>query len=213
MGTLQRIVVVGVLLTLLLVIALLIYSKNLKYNADKVVRVSYELSQRESPPTLQDLQQRLGNQLRQSAACTDSGCGYEVTLSNRLLSKLHLAPYIALRSSSWVRGNVLEENVVEVFTVNRHGGMVAYVDAKYCEECNGLDIVPGVGATGSVRSGSVRIGSRSRSVDKQTAFGFNTECFDTLRGCTSVAELLPTIWRTTSTGTLQCISSDQQNKP
>jgi hypothetical protein len=206
--TLQRIVVVGVLLILFLVVALFIYSKKLKHSAEKVVRVSYELSQRESSPTLEDLRQRLGTQLRQSAACTDSGCGYEVTLSNRLLFKLRLAPYTALRSSFWVRDNVLEENVVEVFTVNRRGGMVVYVDAKYCEECNDFDIVSCVGATASVGSGSVRIGSRSRPVDKQVAFGFKTECLSSLRGCASVAELLPTIWSTTSDGTLQCASSD-----
>ena len=193
MRTLQRIVVVGVLLTLFLVAALLIYSKQLKHSAEEVVRVSYELSQRESPPTLEDLRQRLGTQLRQSATCTDSGCGSEVTLSNRLLSKLRLAPFTALRSSFWVRDNVLEESVLEVWTVSRRGGMVAYVDAKYCEECNDFDIVPYVGATASVRSGSVSIGSRSRSVDKKTAFGFNTECLSSLRGCASVAELLPTI--------------------
>ena len=213
MRTLQRIVVVGLLLALVPAVALVIYSKRLKHSAEKVVRVSYELSQRESPPTLEDLRQRLGTQLRQSAACTDSGCEYEVRLSNRLLSKLRLAPYTALRSSFWVRDNVLEENVLEEWTVSRRGGVVAYVDAKYCEECNDFGIVPCVGATASVRSGSVRIGSRSRFVDKQTAFGFNTECFSGLRGCASVAELLPTIWGTTSEGTIQCTSSDQHSKP
>jgi hypothetical protein len=211
--TLQRIVVVGVLLTLFLVVTFRFYSKKLKHSAEKVVRVSYELSQRESPPTLEDLRRRLGTQLTQFAPCTDSGCGYEVTLSNQLLSKLHLAPYTALKSSFWIRDNVLEENILEVWTASRRGGMVSYVDAKYCEDCNDFEVVPCVGATASVRSGSVRIGSRSRSLDKQAAFGFNTECFNSLRGCASVAELLPTIWRTTSEGTLQCTSSDQQSKP
>jgi hypothetical protein len=98
MRTLQRILVIGLLLALFFVAALLIYSKKVKHSVQRVVRASYELSQRESPPTLEDLEQRLGTQLRQSAACTDSGCGYEVTLSNGPLSKLRLAPYIALRS-------------------------------------------------------------------------------------------------------------------
>lgn len=213
MRALQRIAVVGVLLTLFLAVALLIYSKKLKHSVQKVVRVSYELSQRESPPTLEDIRQRLGTQLKQSAACTDSGCEYEVKLSNQLLSKLRLAPYTALRSSFWVRDNVLEENVLEVFTVNERGGMVAYVDAKYCEECNDFDIVPCEGASVSVRSGSVRIGSRSRFADKQTTFGFNAGCFNSLRGCASIAELLPTVWRTTSDGTLRCASSDRGSKP
>lgn len=119
-----------------------------------------------------------------------------VRLSNRMLSKLRLAPYAVFRSSFWVRDNVLEENVLELWTVSRHGGMVlAYVDAKYCKECDYFNVVPCAGAAASVRSGLVMIGSRSRLVDKQTAFGFNTGCFNSLRGCASVAELLPTTWQ------------------
>lgn len=196
---------------LLLVVAVAVYSQWLKHGTDKVVRVSYELSRRESPPTIEDLWHRFGTELRQSAACTTSGCGYEVVLSNRILSTLRLAPYTVLRSSFWVRDNVLEENVLELWTVSSHRGMVlAYVDAKYCKECDYFDVVPCAGATASVRSGSVMIGSRSRLADKQTAFGFNTECFNSLRGCASVAELLPTTWHTTTEGALQCTSSDQQ---
>ena len=80
-----------------------------------------------------------------------------------------------------MRDNVLEENALELWAVRRQGGMVlAYFDAKYCKECDYFDVVPCIGATASVRSGSVMIGSRPRSVDKQTAFGFNTECFNSL---------------------------------
>jgi hypothetical protein len=214
MRTLQRTAVVGVLLALLLVVALVTYSNRLKRSAEKVVLISYELSQRESPPTLEELRLRFGAQLKQFAACTPSGCGYEVRLSNRLLSDLRLARPTALRSSFWVRDNVLEENVLELWTVSRSGRMVlAYADVKYCEECGDFDVIPCEGTSTSVASGSVKIGSRSRFVDKQTTFAFNTECFVRLRGCATVAELLPTIWHTTSAGTLQCTSPGQQSKP
>jgi hypothetical protein len=214
MRTLQRTVVVGVLLALSLVVALVIYSNRLKRSAENVVRASYELSQHEFPPTLEDLRQRFGTQLKQSAACRASGCEYEVRLSNRVLSELRLAPYTALRSAFWVRDNVLEENRLEFLTVSRRGRMVVtYVDAKYCKDCNDFDVSPCVGATASVASGAVWIGSRSRSPDKHTAFAFSTECLSGLRGCANIAELLPTIWHTTSAGTLQCASPDQQSKP
>ncbi len=214
MRKLRRTAALGVLLALLVVIALVIYSNRLKHRAENVVRISYELSQRESPPTLEDLKLRFGAQLRQSAACTPSGCGYEVRLSNRLLSELRLARPTALRSSFWVRDNVLEENVLELWTVSSSGRMVlAYADAKYCEDCGDFNVVPCDGTSTSVGSGSVRIGSRSRFGDKQTTFAFNTECFVRLRGCGSVAELLPTIWQTTSAGKLQCTRSDQRSNP
>jgi hypothetical protein len=214
MRAIRRIAVGAVLLTLVLVVSLVIYSNRLERSAEKVVRISYELSQREFRPTLEDLRQQFGTPLKQSAACTASGCGYEVTLSNRALSELRLVPYTALRSSFWVRDNILEENVLELWTVSRRGRMVlAYVDAKYCDGCDDFDVSPCTGTTASVASGSVRIGSRSALLNKRTAFAVNAECFNSLRGCTSIAELLPTVWHATSAGTLQCATFDQHSKP
>jgi len=215
MRIIQRVVVVGVLLTLFLAVALLTYAKELEHDVRKVIRASHELSQRESPPTLDDIRQRFGTQLKQSGACARSGCEYEVKLSNELLSKLHLSPYTALRSSFWVRDNVLEENVLEVWTVSKGGGMMgAYVDAKYCEQCNESDIVPCVGTAASVKSGAVRIGARAVSAaDRQAAFGFNAGCFSSVQGCASVAELLPSVWGTRSDGILQCKSFGPSGKP
>jgi hypothetical protein len=210
MSAIWRIAVGGVLLTLVLVVSLVIYSNRLERSAEKVVRISYELSQGKFRPTLEDLRQKFGTGLEQSAACTASGCGYEVTLSNRVLSKLRLVPYTALRSSFWVRDNGLEENILELWTVSRRGRMVlAYVDAKYCDGCDDFDVSPCTGTTASVASGSVRIGSGSALLNKRTAFAVNAECFDSFRGCASIAELLPTIWHATSTGTLQCAALER----
>jgi hypothetical protein len=62
-------------------VAVVAYSRWLKRNTDKVVRASYEFSQLESPPTIEDLRNRFGTELKQSAACSTSGCGYEVVES------------------------------------------------------------------------------------------------------------------------------------
>jgi len=60
-----RLAVLGGTFTLLLVGALGIYLHQLKPSADKVVRVSYELSQRENLPTLGEIRQQFGTQLKQ----------------------------------------------------------------------------------------------------------------------------------------------------
>jgi hypothetical protein len=214
MSAIRRIAVSGVLLTLVVVVSLVIYSNRLERSAEKVIRISYELSQGKFRPTLEDLRQHFGTGLKQSAACTASGCGYEVTLSNRVLSELRLVPYTALRSSFWVRENMLEENVLELWTVSRRGRMVlAYVDAKYCDGCDEFDLSPCTGTTASVASGSVGIGSRSALLNKRTAFAVNAECFKKIRGCASIAELLPAVWRATSTGALECATFDQHSNP
>jgi hypothetical protein len=212
MSAFRQIAVGGVLLTLLLVVSAVIYSNRLERSAEKVIRISYELSQGKFRPTLEDLQQYFGTGLKQSAVCTASGCGYAVTLSNRVLSELGLVPYTALRSAFWVRDNMLEENVLEIWTGSRRGRMVlVYVDAKYCDGCDNFDVSPCTGRTASVASGSVRIGYRSALLNKRAAFAVNTECFNSLGGCASIAELLPTVWHATSTGTLECAAFDQRN--
>jgi hypothetical protein len=98
-------------------------------------------------------------------------------LSNRALARLHLSPYTAFSSSFWVKDDLVQENVLQLWTVNRQGRMiVAYVDAKYCEECKEFDVVPCEGSVASLASGSVMIGFGSGPKEKRTAFGFNPSC-------------------------------------
>ena len=201
-------------MTLMLVVSAVTYSNRLERRSEKVVRISSELSQGKFRPTLDELRKQFGTALKQSAACTVSGCGYEITLSNRVLSELRLVPYTALRSAFWVRDNLVEENDLILWTVSRRGQMVvAYVDAKYCDGCDNFDVGPCTGTTASIAVGWVRIGSGSALLNKRTAFGFNAECFNTLRGCASIAELLPTVWHADSSGTLRCATFDEHSKP
>jgi hypothetical protein len=201
----RRIATGGILIALLLVSALVIYSAWLDHAAAKTVRLSYELLQREPSPALNDLRRQFGRELQQSATCSFAGCGYDITLSNRILAQLHLAPYTALRSAFWVRDDVLVENTLEVWTsTSRERMIVAYADAKYCKDCTEFDVVPCEGRKSEIASGSVRVGSRSTPTQKRRAFGFNAECLSTPKGCGSVAELLPTIWDETKDGMMQC---------
>lgn len=154
MRIVPRIALVAIVSVLLCVVAHYIYSHRLKGRAETVLRESYELSNGDHTPTLGDLRQRFGTELKQPDPCTASGCKYEIMLSNRALARLHLSPYTALRSSFWVRDDLVQENVLELWTVNRLGHViVAYVDAKYCEGCKGFEVVPCEGFVASLASG------------------------------------------------------------
>src|SRR5438309_5788155 len=124
MRLLCRLAAVSGILVLLSLAALGVYLHQLKRSADKLVRVSFELSQRENLPTLDEIRRQFGAQLKQPDPCIASGCGYEVMLSNRVLAEIHLAPYTALRSSYWAKDGVLESNSLEFWTAGSQRRMV-----------------------------------------------------------------------------------------
>jgi len=178
---------VAVVAVVLLTASILIVSLHeTRRNADQIVRSSYELFRQGHRPTLDDVRQRFGRELKQTSPCKDFGCSFEVTVSNRLLTRLHLARYTVLKSSFWVRNGLLDENVVEFWTVREGGWMIlAYTDAKYCNGCNPF----------SIGGNSVSVDSDSQASEQRAAFGFNTYCFSSLRACASAAELLPAVRR------------------
>jgi hypothetical protein len=210
MRLVYRLVVLGGILALLLVGAVGIYLHRLKRSADEVVRFSSTLSQREDLPTLDEIRQHFGNQLKQPDPCTASGCQYEVMLSNLVLAEIHLAPYTALRSTFWVKGGVLESNSLIFWTGGGQRRMVVMnILTKYCDQCDSFTVNPCGDSTKSVASGYAQIGNRSTAENKRAALTLGTACLTSLRGCNTIAELLPTIWRRTSDSTIQCEVSNQ----
>jgi hypothetical protein len=155
----------------------------LRDSADWVIRSSYELFQQEQRPSLDSVQARFGDKLRQTSPCKDVGCGFEVVVSNRLLARLHLAHFTTLKSTFWVRNGTVDENVVEFWTVREDGAMIlAYTDAKYCKACNDFS-----------SGDSLNIDLSSQAPRKHGAFGFNANCLLNVKGCGKPADLLPAV--------------------
>ena len=155
----------------------------LRRNADRIIRSSYELFQQEQRPSLEDVRERFGCKLKQTSPCKDVGCGFEVVVSNRLFARFHLAQFTTLKSTFWVMNGTVDENVVEFWTIRGDGGMIlAYTDAKYCKACNDFS------------SGhSLNIDLGSQAFRKRGAFGFNSNCLLSVKGCATAADLLPVI--------------------
>lgn len=175
------IALVVVALLSLLVVTTVRYE--LRHNADRIIRSSCELFEQEQRASLDNLWERFGDRLRQTSPCTDIGCGFEVAVSNRLLARFHLAQFTTLKSRFWVRAGTVDENVVEFWTVQEDGRMIlAYTDAQYCKGCNDFS---------SGNSLSIDLGSQA--IRKHDAFGFNTSCLWSTKGCGKPADLLPAV--------------------
>jgi hypothetical protein len=185
MRLVRRLSIALVAVVLLSSIVVVIGRYEIRRNADRTIRSSYELFLQGQKPTLDDIRRRFGDELRQTSPCKDFGCGFEVVVSNHLLAEFHLARFTTLRETFWVRNRSVDENVVEFWTVREGGSMIlAYTDAKYCEGCNDFSA-----------GNSVSVDLGSQTLQKRAAFGFNTNCLLSVRGCATPVDLLPAVQR------------------
>jgi hypothetical protein len=200
MTFLRRSAVFGIVLTLLALCASGIYLYRVKRNADRVVRIAYELTLSGRPPTIQALRQRFGSALRQNDPCAPDGCDYDLFVSNRLLAAIGLIPYATLRSSFWVRNGVVEASGLEFWS---RGGTSYYIIVHYCEHCDSFEISPSTDSSPLDTTGAVWIGYAVSAENKRKVIALDTGCLARLRGC-NLPELVPELWRQTSATTISC---------
>jgi hypothetical protein len=115
------------------------YSLELKFRANRLVRVCYEFSERGKPPTLEEIRNALGSDLQQLGPCSNDGCGYEVNVSNGLLHAFRLVPYTNLRSQFWEEKGIMQSNSIYFYTMP-HGNVDVLV--KYCRACDPPNMYP-----------------------------------------------------------------------
>jgi len=200
MTFIRRSAVFAIVLTLLAVCASAISLYRIKRNADRVVRIAYELSLNSRPPTIQEIRQRFGSALRQNDPCAPEGCDYDLFVSNRVLAATGLIPYATLRSSFWVKNGVLDASGLEFWSPS---GAFYYLIVHYCEHCDSFEINPWR-ASSPLGTGSVEIGYVASAANKRKAIALDTGCLTRLRGCSNIAELVPELWRQTSATTISC---------
>lgn len=182
-----------------------IYALQLRREADGLIAIAYSLSRHGPPPTVEMLRQRFGSALRQSAPCSEGGCGYELVVSNRVLAALHLAPPTTLLVEFWARKGIVDVNGLQYWTVNRQGRMIlSYVTVKYDDSFDWFMVGPHENNASLESTGSLEISYRSTEHLKQMALAFDAGCLTRWRGCTNIAELSPDVWQQTSARTLRC---------
>lgn len=194
-----------VLVACILVASVSMYAHLLRRQADTLVRNTYELSLSTSKPTLTELQHRYGRQLHLDGCDPNLGCSYTVTFSNRRLAALHIFRFAEITSSFGVRDGAVLDNMISYrVTDGTHFDVTAHVQIEYCNGCDNLSVDPWTGAAPSSSNGIVEIGSASSQEWKRKLLSFDTSCVARLRGCRTLAELLPTVWQQTASRTIGC---------
>jgi hypothetical protein len=84
----------GSVSAILLIGVLSVYSHHVNRRAEEIFHKSYELSTRSHVPTLGDLRQLFGADLKQPDPCTPWGCKYEATLSNHFGNGSFIATHL-----------------------------------------------------------------------------------------------------------------------
>ena len=185
--------------------SLLLFVHLLNKKADIIVRTAYELSDQKQTPTLADIRERFGKRLRQVDGCPPTQCVYTVVLSNRVLAALHFVPYTEMKSYFWVRDGVLLGTMVDyTTTVNHRYNVVSHVQIDFCNWCQMVAIHPWDQSSPLDTNGLIEIGSESSAQNRRTALSLNISCLTRVRGCDSVADLLPTVWRQTANKRIAC---------
>lgn len=207
----RRVLIAVGVAAILAIGAFSLYARLVKARANGVLRTAYKLSQQQHNLSIADLRQRFGSHLKQVEGCPSSECAYIVSVSNRALATLRLAPYTELSSRFYVRYGVVLMNMVDYTTIldHRHS-IVTHVQIDFCRECQTFAIHPWSESTALDTNGLVEIGSRTSSQSIRTVLLLNTGCLTSLAGCKTVADLLPTVWRKTADGKIACrIANDK----
>jgi hypothetical protein len=200
----RRLTIAVALGTLIAFGSLFFYGHLVNKRAQVMVRSAYELSEKQTP-TVSDLQERFGHQLRLQE-CRASDCAYGVQVSNRILAALHLAPYTEMESQFWVRDGLVVMNAMTYSTtVNRRNNVVTHVQIDLCDDCQTFAIHPWDAASPLDTNGIVEVGSQVSSLRRRSALSLNTGCLVKLNGCQSVADLLPTVWKQTADRKIACV--------
>lgn len=196
---------VGVVVILAMVGCCFLYSYLLRRRAESLVRSAYELSNHNGPLTSAVLRTRYGRLLRTVQDCTPSFCAYEVLITNRVLAFSRLFPYTELRSQFWLRDGVVYENMLDYMTTVHHRYNVVVHAAIGFEDDPYYAIHPWDASAPSDTNGLAHISRELSNAKKQSVLGLNTSCLTKIGGCTTIAELLPSVWQRTPDGRIKCL--------
>jgi hypothetical protein len=184
--------------------SVLLYSRLVRRRAESMVQYSRELSTRTVPFSFAIVQQQYGSRLKPTEGCDPSVCIYEVEVSNRIFSLFRWVPPTSLKSTFWVRDGVVIENMLDYTTrVDNSRTVTVHASVGFVEG-SVFTLHPWNTSTPPDTNGLASISSGSIEDKKQVVLALNTSCLTRFGGCTSIAELLPTVWERTANGSIRC---------
>jgi hypothetical protein len=169
------------------------------------------------------LKEKYGDRLRSVgcwSACRDHEvCSYEVTVSNRALSAVLRIPYTELNA----RFDLLDESIATAIVEYRSAqwkgeSPVVHVQTDFCpaiSRCGNFDffyVDPwNLSSTSKRWNGSVEMGFSTAPELRKAALSLNVNCLRSIRGCTDIAQLLPSVWSPSATG-VRCIVTNHEGQ-
>jgi hypothetical protein len=164
------------------------------------------------------LRQKYGHRVTPVDGCSADDCSYEITVSNRLLSKLFRLRYTELN----VRFDVVRKSIVVVMVDYRaaqsnRDSPVVHIQTDFCPayaRCGNFDIAyvhPWAQSSPERWSGIVEMGFSTLPELRKAALSLDLNCLTRMRGCTDIAQLLPAVWRPSATG-VRCIVANREGR-
>ena len=184
---------------------LFLYSYLLRKRAESLLRSAYELSNYNGPLTSEVLRTKYGRRLSTLENCTFSSCAYEVVITNRALAFSRLLPYTELRSQFWVRNGVVYENMLDYMTTVHHRYNVVVHAAIGFGDDSYYAVHPWDASAPLDTNGLAHISRELSNAKKQRVLALDTSCLTRIGGCTTIAELLPSVWQRTANDRIKCV--------
>ena len=182
-----------------------LYAHRLRKRAEWLLSEAYELSNYKGPITAAVLNERFGNSLKASHDCKPAFCAYEVVVTNRLLARLWLVPYTELRSQFWLRNGIVYENMLDYMTsVRGRYNVVAHAAIGFQDDPY-FAVHPWDSAAPLESNGLAHVSAALSNSRKLTVLSLDTGCLTRIGGCTSIAELLPSVWQRTLNSQIKCV--------
>lgn len=144
--------------------------------------------------------------------CENGTCESQFLVSNWLLSKLHLAPRTELRA--WV---TVDHEKLDFFGLEytsflpEQNAPVVHVQEDFCADrrdirCDDFALNPHGRNVTPAWNGIVEFGQLASNAQKNVARNVNLKCL--FHGCSNIAAMLPSVWRSTGTGVVSsCLRS------
>jgi hypothetical protein len=140
--------------------------------------------------------------------CEADYCANRFLFTNRALSTFHFAPRSEIEVTFEQEGDsVRDVYIVYTSAVFQENSPVVYVSETFCTErapsfCDYFALNPHGRNVSQTWNGDVSFSQRVKPEIRKAGWGLNLGCFTALRGCKDVSELLPTLWKVTSPGTV-----------
>lgn len=210
---LRSIVTIGLIAAVALA-ALFAYRVAVRNQARDLLATAAQVAASDDPnAAFAAVQYRYGSRLKKLTGCAETECAYELTVSNRALALLRLAPYTELKLRFEIRQGRVTGSMVDYRTAFSSGASpIVHVQTDYCSDCAHFYLHPWADSSPDRYNGLVEVGAKASPEKRKIAMGLEPDCLTKFHGCRDIAGLLPTVWARTAGGNTRCRVHNQTGR-